>query len=841
MSGEVPADIDDILQTTVRAFMRMNEIMFRPSCVFVRQNVASVTDNKLSEGDRKFLDKLDKTTLIAAKAERCESKYKKFQNVINFDPESNIFDFPSLWEGNPPMAPVNPAYCDASLKLKSAILSSCKSKTAVSSLSQFTKRISDLWEAVLKDNFIFSFKNTLEVEAYNILDTKYSGWCWRLQRIFLSWEKNAKINVQSSEVDTLDNVESDLVNAINDELDVKCIEIMTDFDKFFGDPVSPFTPLIKNRQSCYQNKIITVRDDYQKKAKKLCNDFVCKERAVIMFRSINSSYRDKFKSHLKKLVSKTDTKCESLNDEELEELFDNEWNNWMKEIETEHPLQPKQSFKLSIENSLRSKLSKDDYLILPELEKCPLTQRGQPLRFIVSNDHLNIAAKLINDEDIRFAQDETNTFLTLAESYLSQDTIIVYDDLHIHDLVNIIMNAIKQSKDFNFTNLYRINLILEVAGYALHVFEAKQEDNYANHPLVYMSTQKDTYQKSFKALCKQTNHVLTAANSLCKIVEKLIYPTLQDRIALALMDSLASQQVFGNYNKRKLKGFVLINLLEIEDFNLFKVYLTDVSESYLYWIRHYIRKHCSKEIQGKSLLEKLAENEINKLQNRIKAAATNNNANNIKKWLSIFRFNLQGILPFQELNEILIEDDDCELSCFIDEFRKRLDLCMKDYLISHPQVLDFSKWEIDPSVIIQERLAGCCEQCPFCKEQCDKSIHSENEQHYCTLHRPECLGGYRWKKGSLMCLTICTDSVGSNATFIYEEKQYKYSDYQEAFPDWDIPNQRNQIAPYWKWFIVRYQKEICEHFNYKVPRLPADWKHLTKDDAKKEVFRKFLK
>jgi hypothetical protein len=329
--------------------------------------------------------------------------------------------------------------------------------------------------------------------------------------------------------------------------------------------------------------------------------------------------------------------------------------------------------------------------------------------------------------------------------------------------------------------------------------------------------------------------VLTAANSLCKIVEKLIYPTLQDRIALALVDDLKLLQIFSN--KRKLKGSILLKLMEKQDFNLFKVYLTDVSESYLYWIRQFTWEHC--EVEGKQLLTKLAEDELNELIDEIKAATDNSGADNIKKWLSDFCDHLQEVLPLrlQELYDILV-DDECELSCFIDEFQKRLDLCMKDYLISHPQVIDCQDIA---SVIIQERIAGCCEQCPFCKEQCDKSIHSSKEQHHCTLHRPECLGGYRWKKGSLMCLTICTDSVGSNATFIYEEKQYKYKEYQKAFPDWNIPNQQNQIAPYWKWFIVRYQKEICEHFNYKVPRLPADWKHLTKDDAKKEVFRKFLK
>ena len=34
----------------------------------------------------------------------------------------------------------------------------------------------DLWDALLKENFVFSFKNSVEINAFNALETKYSEW-----------------------------------------------------------------------------------------------------------------------------------------------------------------------------------------------------------------------------------------------------------------------------------------------------------------------------------------------------------------------------------------------------------------------------------------------------------------------------------------------------------------------------------------------------------------------------------------------------------------------------------------------------------------------------------------
>ena len=187
MFGEVPAEMNDILQTTVHAFLRMKQVQLKPSCQFVRHNVVDAAANKSNKGNQRFQQTLDEMAVLAAKTEHCAGQITMFSDVITFNNETDIQNFASLWEGNPPMAPVNPAYCEAAVKLKSKIVQLTQSLDFLCSVEEFSVRVTKLWEAVLKEDFLFSFKNILEVEAFTNLDTEYGKWSWRLQNLMLRW------------------------------------------------------------------------------------------------------------------------------------------------------------------------------------------------------------------------------------------------------------------------------------------------------------------------------------------------------------------------------------------------------------------------------------------------------------------------------------------------------------------------------------------------------------------------------------------------------------------------------------------------------------------------------
>ena len=67
-------------------------------------------------------------------------------------------------------------------------------------LSLFTKRLTQLWEALLKENFVFSFKNTLELTAYKSLESQYGKWDWEFQVTMLDWKKKVDNTKNSADL-----------------------------------------------------------------------------------------------------------------------------------------------------------------------------------------------------------------------------------------------------------------------------------------------------------------------------------------------------------------------------------------------------------------------------------------------------------------------------------------------------------------------------------------------------------------------------------------------------------------------------------------------------------------
>ncbi|XP_071948948.1 interferon-induced very large GTPase 1-like [Antedon mediterranea] len=171
--GENPTDMQDTFQIAVHAFMKMDNVNIHPSCLFVHQNVTDVTASDLNTTQKRSMrEMLDKITKIAADAENCSEKYKSFSDVIHFQENEHVMYISSLWQGDPPMAAPNPGYSKCILQVKKQVLEFLKN-VKPKSVDEFTTLLSDLWKAILCQDFVFSFKNSLEIQAFNALNAEY--------------------------------------------------------------------------------------------------------------------------------------------------------------------------------------------------------------------------------------------------------------------------------------------------------------------------------------------------------------------------------------------------------------------------------------------------------------------------------------------------------------------------------------------------------------------------------------------------------------------------------------------------------------------------------------------
>ena len=206
IKGEVSRDMDDILQTSVHAFLRMSEVKNHRSCQFIHQNCSSGLI--LDAESTKLTNKLDEFTKEVAKNEQCSSKYHCFNDVIRYNDIHGKHYFPALWKGDPPMAPVNDGYSEKAQSLKLHIINRiCQQGNLKNNkdlqpsftgqnLSLFVVNFCSLWEALLKEDFIFSFKNTLELNAYKSLLKNYSQWEFDFREKIIFWTQTVENEIK---------------------------------------------------------------------------------------------------------------------------------------------------------------------------------------------------------------------------------------------------------------------------------------------------------------------------------------------------------------------------------------------------------------------------------------------------------------------------------------------------------------------------------------------------------------------------------------------------------------------------------------------------------------------
>ena len=265
--GEVPGDMDDILQTSVHAFLRMNQVRYNLSCQFVHQNAGANLNSEI--GRANFTKKLNTFTVDAAREENCEGQFAAFNDVIRFDDQTDVHHFPGLWKGDPPMAPVNQGYSHSAQLLKYQFIGILEERGKKSdlSLSSLSVKVGDLWNTLLKENFVFSFKNTLEITAYNSLETAYSIWDWKFNESMLEWERLAENAIKAAKPEAV----PELVKKKRAELTVHVSKeystYKAEMDAFFKGKQAEILVQWKAR---FENRLSTLKKELLEHAKKHC-------------------------------------------------------------------------------------------------------------------------------------------------------------------------------------------------------------------------------------------------------------------------------------------------------------------------------------------------------------------------------------------------------------------------------------------------------------------------------------------------------------------------------------------------------------------------------------------
>ena len=183
------SEMQEVLPLAIHVFLRMNTVGEHYQSVhFIHQNLSAVdAREKGSTEIEAFVRDLNDKTFAAAKQAGQGEQYSKFTDVLQYKSTTDNTYVQSLWDGSPPMGKINVHYSWTMQKLKWTIIRKIKDlhsnqQKRLGSFVDLTKRLEELWDAVKYENFVFSFRNVLAIEAHKNLTKIFDEKQWALKR-----------------------------------------------------------------------------------------------------------------------------------------------------------------------------------------------------------------------------------------------------------------------------------------------------------------------------------------------------------------------------------------------------------------------------------------------------------------------------------------------------------------------------------------------------------------------------------------------------------------------------------------------------------------------------------
>ncbi|KAB5579204.1 hypothetical protein PHYPO_G00192420 [Pangasianodon hypophthalmus] len=522
---ENSTEMKDILQIVVHAFLRMKEVGKKPMCAFVHQNVADVSAHDKNMRDRKLLlEQLNEMTEAAAKMENKED-YKKFTDIMEYDPETGNWYIPGLWHGNPPMAPVNAGYSEAVYDFKKNMMDILiKKKKSTNNIEEFLEWTKSLWNAVKYENFIFSFRNSLVADAYMKLCTKFHEWEWSFKKHMYTWLTSAETRVSNFEMlksksdkRNLQDLLKTLKHEASSELDKREKTILENLVKYF------------EQTEGHVYLVEKYREDFVKSAKSLRreteNSVLSK---VIEIRTgknnldnIKKTHTDKMEKKVLKLLEELrKNRCsETMSEAELDNVFENIWRETVEELSFKG-LQ-RQIISNSVFSQLRMNMKQKGGSVSQKLNKVTLDQYGKE-KFIVMPE--NFFKKMIHHV---YKFEHTVRLQELADSVIDACMQSVndkkegksdYHDTYIQEILDIIDQKLTSGKKLEFSEDFELSRKLHICAISAREFQAMHDCFIEeNDPRRCLEQFKEKYRADFKDLFSNRDQCQRKAEEFTKL------------------------------------------------------------------------------------------------------------------------------------------------------------------------------------------------------------------------------------------------------------------------------------------------------------------------------------
>ncbi|XP_049329395.1 interferon-induced very large GTPase 1-like [Astyanax mexicanus] len=852
--GENPSEIQDILQIVVQAFMRMKKVRLNPSCVFVHQNVTDVAaGEKNMEGRRRLQDRLDEMTKLAAKDEVCDAEC--FSDIIAFDVQKDVKYFSQLWEGSPPMAPPNPRYSENVQELKRDIVSRA-SKTNCMKLSQFQQRVKDLWEALLNENFVFSFRNTLEISVYRKLEEEYEKWTWSLRSAMLSIEDKMLNRISSGEVEAVGKQE--LMRNMFETLQ----KVQTAFKKYFEEDSEKETLI--QWKSRFETQIQHLHDDLVDEAKRKLDE-------NIKQKNIRKDLDEQLKNHEKTMFEKSKELALKLKEvgsqnRDPKAEFDSVWGKWVTDLNKGLPEIKDINISNDVINILGGVFSEyslvfdqkksaayrridiDSYQNYVSIKKNMIVKTLETLKFMEKSlkPEDQISIRELISKVIQQTTKKVNSFPVSVQGYSS-----VYIQEIVRDVKQLVLKFKPRRDSFEFKKEFFVDLSLYVCEQAEKRFvERHRKYREANDPILHFEKKKDDYFKVFMKYYQGATSAAVLGDQICVKLKETILQSVYNMTSTFICDQMRGKPPF-NGNRGDLEKHILKTLAEQkgdkeEKFNNFLTYMNQPRTYFENFIRDRVRQYmAAQNSQAASVIkdhidhkQRIIINAAEKARDKIKLMR-----GNVNKWLKIFSNSLVDELGDTRVHlSDEVTKDVTDYDILVDVMKKELLVVVEELKVNLCKLSDLRKemFREKPEEILIKHFCGYCwKQCPFCGAVCTNSQENHTEKHQAEFHRSGGMKGCYFKDTTEFSINFCTTKVATEDLSFsagIPEKYYPYREFWTAggeYAEWSISPDFSSLA-YWKWFVCEFQENL-EKYHEKTfsgkGKIPPEWKTLIKSDA----------
>nr|XP_055064968.1 interferon-induced very large GTPase 1-like [Misgurnus anguillicaudatus] len=857
--GENPSEMQDILQIVVQAFLRMKKVKLNPSCMFVHQNVSEVTaGEKNMEGRRRLQETLDEMTKLAATDEVCEAEC--FNDVIAFDVRNDVKYFSQLWEGSPPMAPPNPNYCENVQELKETIVSRASKSDGIM-LNHLKKRIQDLWEALLNERFVFSFRNSLEISAYRKLETEYSKWTWTLRSAILEIENKLHNKIENEVTNEIEE------RGLQRELKDKSEEVKKSMSEFFEK--DPDKDILIQWKASFEIKIKELQENIIRKTKKKLND-ILKQRDLKKKIDFQKTYHENtLLQKSKELALKH--KDKSNDDEILKTEFDLFWKKCVKKIIRNIP----QIKDIDILRGVKEILSDNYEIVLidtwNDINNIFTVQSYSDYVLIKKNIEIkqafrhpySSAQKMFGSVLSKEDETQIRTFVTdvghQADEMIKSFNIskLGYNTNYIQHVTDYIkarkIDYEEKSERFLFKKEFFIDLVFSIFKRANSTFtDQHRMFRDANDPVCYLEKKRGEYYSIFQKYCQGATSTAIFGEIICQKLKEPIEQNIYKHTARDLADEIKSNCPSLNGNRSNMEKHILRKLAEELIFDKYMNYIKNPRDHFKSFIKDEVSQYISNKF-GVSVQPKMKQNNKLLLKKIITAANESTehaqaNSGNVEMWLKYFTQKLSDVLIFSISDLSGVKHDDVDdFKLLEDVIRSELPSIMSD--ISSKFSIDTFDEKLDlsnrPDEILIDHFCQCCwVQCPFCGAICTNTLEDHDGDHSVPFHRVDGLKGWHYHRRLDLSVDLCTTLVTSNTHFRVSDQSFPYTEYRKAggvYAKWNITPDLSEL-PYWKWFVCRFQKDLEKHYNKKFQgagKIPDEWRKYTKQSAIESLDKNF--